>query len=85
MFEIEYQSDYILIINKDDEYIYIICLDEVNPKIEKINTYYLGIDNDMIEEAIEKVLWNSGYDIEYEIEEYRHSNLYEIIEEYNKE
>ena len=85
MFTIEYQSEYILIISKDDEFLYIICLDDVNPKIEIINTYITGLDNDMIEEAIKQVLDNSIYDIDYEIELYRHSELYQSIEEYNQE
>ena len=85
MFEIEYQSEYILIVSNTNDEIYIICLDDVNPKIVKINTYFMGLDNDMIEEAIKQVLHNGGYDIGYEIELYRHSELYQSIEEYNQE
>ena len=85
MYIIDYQSDYILIVSKDEEEIRVISLDELNPKIVKINVWLVGWDNDTIEEAIKQVLNNSGYDIDYEIEEYRHSELYQSIEEYNQE
>ena len=85
MYEIDYQSDYILIVSKDDEEIKVISLDELNPKIVKINAWLVGLDNDTIEEAIKQVLNNGGYDINYEIEEYRHSELYQSIKEYNQE
>lgn len=85
MFEIEYQSDYILIISNSNVELYIICLNEYNPKIVKINTYFTGLDNNQIEEAIKQVLHNGGYDIEYEIEQYRKSKLYQSIKEYNQE
>lgn len=83
MFEIEYQSNCILIVSSTNDEIYIICLDEVNPKIVKINTFYLGLDNNQIEEGIKQVLNNSDYDIEFELEEYRQSRLCQILE--NKE
>lgn len=41
-----------------------------------IDTYTDGLTNADVENAIEQVLHNSGYDIEYEIEEYRTSQLY---------
>lgn len=85
MFEIEYQSDYILIVSNTNDEIYIICLDDVNPKIVKINTYFTGLDNSQIEEAIKQVLHNGGYNIEYEIEAYKKSKLYQSIKEYNQE
>ena len=85
MYSIEYQSDYILIISNSNDEIYIICLDELKPKIVKINTYFTGIENDMIEEAIKQVLHNGGYNIEYEIEAYRKSEFYQSIKEYNQE
>ena len=85
MYILEYSSEYILIVSNTNDEIYIICLDDVNPKIVKINTYFVGLDNDMIEEAIKQVLHNGGYDIDYEIELYRHSELYQSIEEYNQE
>ena len=85
MYIIDYQSDYILIVSKDEEEIKVISLDELNPKIVKINVWLVGLDNDTIEEAIKQVLNNGGYDIDYEIEEYRHSELYQSIEEYNQE
>ena len=85
MYSIEYQSDYILIISNSNDEIYIICLDELKPKIVKINTYFTGLDNSQIEEAIKQVLHNGGYNIEYEIEAYRKSKLYQSIKEYNQE
>ena len=85
MYIIDYQSDYILIVSKDEEEIRVISLDELNPKIVKINVWLVGLDNDTIEEAIKQVLNNGGYDIDYEIEEYRHSELYQSIKEYNQE
>ena len=85
MFEIEYQSNYILIVSNTNDEIYIICLDEVNPKIVKINTFYIGLDNNQIEEAIKQVLNNSGYDIEFELEEYQQSRLYQILENEKEE
>lgn len=86
MFEIEYQSDYILIVsNRHYDELFIICLDNLNPKIVKINTYFTGLDNSQIEEAIKQVLNNSDYNINYEIEQYRNSKLYKNIKEYNQE
>lgn len=85
MFEIEYQSECILIVSKDDEEIKVISLDESNPKIVKINVWLVGLDNDTIEETIKQVLNNGGYDIDYEIELYRNSELYQNIKEYNQE
>lgn len=85
MYSIEYQSDYILIISHSDDEIYIICLDEYNTKIVKINIYFTRIENDMIEEAIKKVLNSGSYDISYELEQYRESKLYQNIVEYNQE
>ncbi len=86
MFEIEYQSDYILIVsNRYYDEFFIICLDELKPKIVKINTYFTGLDNSQIEEAIKQVLHNGGYDVEFEIMLYRNSKLYQNIVEYNQE
>lgn len=85
MYEIEYQSDYILIISNSNDDLYIICLDDVNPKMVKIDTYFTGLDNDMIEEAIKKLLNNSDYDISYEIAQYKKSKLYQDIKEYTQE
>ena len=85
MLKIEYQSDYILIISNTNDELFRICLDEYNPKIVKINTFFTGLDNSQIEEAIKKVLHNGGYDIEYELEKYRESRLYHQLNEYNKQ
>lgn len=83
MYILEYQSECILILSKEDEEIKVISLDELNPKIVKINTYITGFDNEEIESAIKQVLDNNLYDIDYEIKLYRHSELYQSIEEYN--
>ena len=85
-FNIDYNSNDVLIIsNNSGEEFWVICLDGLNPKIVKINVWLVGLDNDTIEEAIKQVLHNGGYDIDYEIEEYRHSELYQSIKEYNQE
>ena len=85
MYSIEYQSDYILIISSYNDEFKIIGLDDVNPKIISIDTYFMGLDNNQIEEAIKKVLYNNCYDIEYELEQYRTSKLYHDIKQYNQE
>lgn len=85
MFEIEYQSECIFIISSSNNELKVVLLDDINLKIETINTYFTGIENDMIEKAIKKVLNNGDYDISYEIEQYRKSKLYQSIKEYNQE
>jgi hypothetical protein len=52
-----------------------------NTKMKIINTMWDGLTNDDVEQAIEEVLHNSGYDIEWEIEEYRNSDLYRQLKE----
>ena len=85
-FNIDYNSNDVLIIsNNSGEEFWVICLDGLNPKIVKINVWLVGLDNDTIEEAIKQVLDNDLYDIDYEIELYRQSELYQSIEEYNQE
>lgn len=86
MFEIEYQSDYILIIsNNSGEEFWVICLDGFDPKIVKISAWLVGLDNDTIEEAIKQILNDCVYDIDYEIKLYRKSKLYQSIKEHNKQ
>ena len=84
-FNIEYNSNDILIIssNGNEEFL-VICLDAINPKIVKINTWLTGLSNSDIEQAIETVLHNGGYDIEYELELYRDSDLFRNIKEYSE-
>ena len=85
-FNIDYNSNDVLIIsNNSGEEFWVICLDGLNPKIVKINAWLVGLDNDTIEEAIKQVLDNGVYDIDYEIELYRNSELYQNIKEYNQE
>lgn len=82
-FNIEYNSNDILIIsNNSSGEFWVICLDDFRPKIVKINTWVNGLDNEEIEIAIEKVLHNGGYDIEYELELYRNSDLYRNLKDY---
>lgn len=50
-----------------------------NTKMKIVNTMWDGLTNDDVELAIEEVLHNSGYDIEWEIEEYRNSDLYQQL------
>ena len=59
------------IINADD---YQLGLQQTNMII--IDTFTDGLTNADVEDAIKQVLHNGGYDIEYEIEEYRTSQLY---------
>ena len=84
-FSIEYNSNDILIIssNGNEEFL-VICLDVINPKIVKINTWLTGLSNSDIEQAIETALHNGGYDIEYELELYRDSDLFRNIKEYSE-
>lgn len=84
-FSIEYNSNIILIIsNNGNEEFWVICLDSYNPKIVKINTWLTGLSNSDIERAIETVLHNGGYDIDYELELYRDSDLFRNIKEYSE-
>lgn len=85
MFEIEYQSECVFIISNSNNELKVVLLDDINLKIETINYYFTVVENDMIEEAIKKVLNSGDYDIEYEIEAYRKSKLYQSIKEYNQE
>lgn len=83
-FSIEYNSDYILIIsNCSNEEFLVISLDSANSKVIKIPTWLAGLTNEEIELAIQKVL-NDNYDIEYELELYRSSDLYRSIKEYSE-
>lgn len=84
-FNIEYNSNCILIVsNCSNEEFWVICLDSYNPKIVKINTWLTGLSNSDIERAIETVLHNGGYDIDYELELYRDSDLFRSIKEYSE-
>ena len=67
----DYAYDRVSIINVSD---YELGLQTTKMLI--IDTYTDGLTNADVEDAIEQVLHNSGYDIEYEIEEYRTSQLY---------
>lgn len=79
---IEYNSDYILIVSKNwSEDILVIGLDDINPKIKVFHTWFNPPYNEDIENAIEEVLHNSGYDIEYELELYRESKFYQMLKE----
>ena len=70
----DYGLDRFYIINLDD---YGIGL--LQNKIKVINTFTCGLTNADIEESIEEVLHNGGYDIEEEIEIYRNSELYNML------
>ena len=67
----DYAYDRVAIINISD---YELGLQTTKMLI--IDTYTDGLTNNDVEEAIKQVLHNGGYDIEYEIEEYRTSQLY---------
>ena len=70
----DYAYDRVSIINVSD---YDLGLQKTN--IYTIDTYTDGLTNSDVEDAIKQVLHNGGYDIEYEIEEYRKSRLYEDL------
>ena len=81
---VEYNSENVVIVsNNMQEEMLVIYYDNLQPKIKKIIVWLTGLYNDNIEEAIKEVLNNSGVDIEEEIELYRKSELYNIINEYN--
>ena len=75
MLNIEYQSTCILIMSSCDEFVFIV-LDENKPKIKKWNTWWEALTNKDVEEIFKEILDDENYDIEYEIEEYRNSRLY---------
>ena len=75
MLNIEYQSTCILIMSSCDEFVFIV-LDENKPKINKWNTWWEALTNKDVEEIFKEILDDENYDIEYEIEEYRNSRLY---------
>lgn len=79
---IEYNSDCILIVSRDwSEEILVIGLDLSKPRIKRFDTWNDGLTNEEVENAIEEVLHNSGYDIESEIELYRESRFYNTLKE----
>lgn len=83
-FGVEYSSDCILIVsNNMQEEMFVIYYDDLQPRIKKIIVWLTDLDNDNIEEAIKEVLHNSGIDIEEELELYRKSELYNILNENN--
>lgn len=84
MWDIEYQNDYILIMSDCESEVFIIMEKDKLNHI-KIFTWFNGLDNEAIENAIRAVLSNGSYDIEEEIENYRKSRLWHDLEDYNKE
>lgn len=83
---IEYNSDCILIVSREwNEEILVIGLDNTNPKIKTFYTWFNPPYNEDIENAIEEVLHNLGYDIESELELYRESKFYQMLKESEKE
>ena len=85
--DIEYVSNCLLMIN-DWHYdkFYVIKLDSkrygelglVKTQMVVFDTYTDGLTNSDVEDAIRQVL-NDNYDIDYEIEKYRESRLYENL------
>ena len=67
----DYGDNRFYVINVDD---YQLGLQQTNMIV--IDTFTDGLTNNDVEDAIKQVLHNGGYDIEYEIEEYRTSQLY---------
>ena len=81
-YNIEYTSTCIVMLNDcGNDRFFIINIDDYatglhNVKMVAINTMWDGLTNNDVEEAIKTVLHNGGYDIEYELELYRESRLY---------
>ena len=83
---IEYESitsRIVVIYDINEDNVYVVGL-ETN-KIEKINTFMYGLTNDDVEEMIKKVLQNSAFDIEEEIEQYRDSKMYKLLKKEEEE
>ena len=85
--DLVYASNNILII---DDYVYgrfyIIALDDYKlglntTRMVAIDTFTNGLTNNDVEDYIEQLLRNTGYDVEEEIENYRNSSLYQALSE----
>ena len=86
MLDLEYYSKFILICcNVENDRFIIINLNDYElglqtTKMVVIDTFVDGLTNFDVEMAIKEVLNDDDhYDIDYELEEYRKSRLYEIL------
>ena len=86
---IEYSSDIITILSDSvSEYFYFILLENSRyyrnvekgyfPQL-KIDTFNDGLTNNDVENVIKELLKDSEHDIDYEIENYRESQLYNLL------
>lgn len=83
---IEYESvtsRVVIIFDNDNENIYVVGLE--TSKIEKQVTWLCGLTNNDVEDMIKKVLENSGFDVEEEIEQYRDSKMYQLLKKEEEE
>lgn len=82
--KLEYSSNLIAILSKcENEELIIINSD--NYKVANCLYGFYGIDNDMVEYAIQQVLKDNSYcDLEEEITQYRNSDLFRNIKEYSE-
>ena len=78
---VEYYSNVILItFDTFTEVTRVIFIDTKQPKIKEY-TWYAPITINDIEKDIKEMLDNTSYDIEYEIDNFRCSNLYQLLKE----
>jgi hypothetical protein len=83
---IEYESitsGVVVIYDNDNENIYVVGL--LTNKIERQATWISGLTNDDVECMIRKVLENSSFDVEEEIEQYQKSEMYQLLKEEEEE
>lgn len=81
-FCIEYSSDHLLFVSDYGsplESFYFILLDEQLKRIEKIDTYYECITTQDAINVIKRLLNDTSYDVEHEIELFKNSELFEVL------
>lgn len=83
---VEYYSNVILItFDTFTEVARVIFIDTKQPKIKEYNTCYYPITINDIENDIKEMLYNTSYNIEDEIDNFRCSNLYQLLKENEEE
>ena len=79
---VEYYSNVILItFDTFTEVARVIFIDTKQPKIKEYNTWFDPITINDIENDIRAMLDNTSYNIEDEIDNFRCSNLYQLLKE----
>ena len=83
---VEYYSNVILItFDTFTEVARIIFIDTKQPKIKDYNTWFDPLTINDIENDIREMLENTSYSIEDEIDNFRCSNLYQLLKENEEE